>query len=350
MKAAVLYGQEDLRYTDYETPKIKEDEVLIEVKASGICGSDVPRVLGTAAHYYPIILGHEFSGVIKEVGSHVDSNLIGKRATAAPLLPCGECDDCQKGNYSLCKHYKFIGSSVFGSYAEYVKVPVKNVVTFEDTVSFYQGVFFEPSTVALHGLKCANFHGGETVAILGCGTIGIFTLQWCKLLGAKKIVAFDINSKRLDLAKKLGADVTINTSEADFMDAAQKEVNGKGYPFVFETAGQNVTMSLALELAANKATACFIGTSSRDLTFNWKKFELINRKEMFLTGSWMSYSAPFPGDEWTKTAEYFSSGKLLFDDSLIDSIYDLSEAKQAFARFHEPKGVNGKIVISNIHE
>ena len=151
MKAAVLHASDDLRYEEYPTPEIQAGEVLVKVKATGICGSDIPRVLGQGAHFYPIVLGHEFAGEVVEVGADVGALKAGDRVTAAPLLPCLQCDDCQQGHYAQCKFYSFIGSRVQGSFAEYVKLPARNAVKFEQTVSFEQGAFFEPATVALHG-------------------------------------------------------------------------------------------------------------------------------------------------------------------------------------------------------
>jgi len=347
MKASVLYGVEDLRYEDIQTPSAGPGEVVIRVKATGICGSDIPRVNGTAAHYYPIVLGHEFSGVVAEIGEGVTNVKAGDRVTAAPLIPCMICDDCQKGNYSLCKHYKFIGSSLFGSFGDYVKVPCANAVKFKENVSFIQGAVFEPATVALHGIKCAGYHGGESVAILGGGTVGLFTMQWAKALGARRVIVFDISDSRLELAKTLGADECINTADSNFMKQAMSITNGKGYGFIFETAGQNATMNIAFELATNKASICFIGTSSRDLNFSWKLFENMNRKEFILTGSWMSYSAPFPGDEWTMAADYFSTGKLKFDESLVFKKFPMSQAAEAFKLFKIPGEVKGKIMLVN---
>ncbi len=128
-----------------------------------------------------------------------------------PLVPCMKCADCQKGNYSLCKHYSFIGSREFGSFAEYVSVPEKNAVKFDDAVSFEQAAFFEPATVALHGLKACELQGGKHVAILGGGTIGMFTMQWAKIFGAKSVTVFDINPARLELAKRSGSGYVIDT-------------------------------------------------------------------------------------------------------------------------------------------
>jgi L-iditol 2-dehydrogenase len=347
MKAAVLYAKEDLRYEDAATPKPGEGEVLIRVKASGICGSDIPRVNEGAVHNFPIVLGHEFSGEVAEVGAGVTSVKPGDRVTAAPLLPCLKCDDCQKGNYSLCKFYSFIGSRQQGSFAEYLKVPEKNVVRFESNVSFEKGAFFEPATVALHGLNCADYRGGEDVAILGGGTIGLFTAQWAKIFGAKRVFVFDIDNDRLELAKKLGADITINTLDKDFREKVDEYTNKKGFGFVYETAGVDVTMKLAFELAGNKANVCFIGTPTRDLVFTPKLFENMNRKEFKLTGSWMSYSAPFPGKEWTLTAHYFSTGALKFDESLIFKKLPLSEIKKGFEMYKTPGTVKGKIMLVN---
>lgn len=347
MKAAVLHGVEDLRYEDIESPVAGKGEVVIRVKAAGICGSDIPRVNGNAAHAFPIVLGHEFSGVVEQVGEGVKNVAVGQRATAAPLIPCMKCDDCLKGNFSLCKHYIFIGSRVNGSFADLVKVPAANVVPFDDSVPFKQGAFFEPSTVALHGLKCIDYRGGENVAILGGGTIGLFTMQWANILGAKRTVVFDISDDRLALAKKLGADEVVNTRSEDYLAQAMEYTAGKGYGFVFETAGQNATMNIAFEVAANKAGVCFIGTSSRDLNFNWKLFEKMNRKEFRLTGSWMSYSAPFPGDEWTMTAEYFGNGKLRYDPSLIYQTFPMSKSSDAFRLYKTPGAVKGKLMLVN---
>lgn len=347
MKAAVLHGVEDLRYEDIESPAAGRGEVVIRVKASGICGSDVPRVNGNAAHAFPIVLGHEFSGVIEQVGEGVEGIAVGQRATAAPLVPCMKCADCLKGNYALCKHYTFIGSRVNGSFADLVRVPAINTVTFNDNVPFEQGAFFEPSTVALHGLRCAGYRGGENVAILGGGSIGLFAMQWAKILGAKRTVVFDISDDRLALANKLGADAVVNTIQDGHMAQAMAYTESKGYGFVFETAGQNATMNLAFEIAANKAGVCFIGTSSSDLTFDWKLFEKMNRKEFHLTGSWMSYSAPFPGDEWTMTSEYFGNGRLCYDSALVYKSFPMSKASEAFQMYKTPDAVKGKLMLVN---
>lgn len=347
MKAGVVHAKNDIRYEEIEKPQPKKGQVLIKVKYTGICGSDVPRVNGDACHFFPNVLGHEFSGTIEKVGEGVTTLKKGDRVAGVPLVPCMECEDCQKGNYSLCKHYSFIGSREFGSFAEYVTVPEKNAVKFEDEVSFEQGAFFEPATVALHGLNRVDYHAGECVAILGGGTIGLFTAQWAKIFGAKKVVVFDISPERLELAKKLGVDEGINTLDEDFMNQAMAVTDGKGFGYIYETAGVTTTMKYAFELAANKASVCFIGTPTRELNFSVKEWENINRKEFTLTGSWMSYSAPFPGKEWILTAHYFKTGQLKFEDSLIFKKIPLSRIDEAFEMYKTPGTVKGKILIDS---
>ncbi len=347
MKAGVVHAREDIRFEDIEKPSPKAGQVLVKVKYTGICGSDIPRVNGDACHYFPNVLGHEFSGTIAEVGEGVTDFSVGDRVSGIPLLPCMKCEDCQKGNYSLCKHYSFIGSREFGSFAEYVVMPQTNVVKFEDSVSFEQGAVFEPATVALHGLERVNYKGGECVAILGGGTVGMFTMQWAKIFGAKKVVVFDISPERLELADRLGADAGINTLEPDFMEKAMALTDGRGYGYVYETAGNTITMQMAFALAANKAGVCFIGTPTKELTFTVDQWENINRKEFMLTGSWMSYSAPFPGHEWELTAHYFKTGELKFDESFIFKKLPLAQIADAFEMFKTPGTVKGKILIDS---
>ncbi|MCF0134479.1 MAG: galactitol-1-phosphate 5-dehydrogenase [Blautia sp.] len=347
MKAAVVVANEDVRYMDIDEPQVKPGYVKVKVKASGICGSDVPRVLHNGVHFYPIVLGHEFSGDVVEIGEGVTKVKVGDHVSGAPLIPCMKCDDCQNGNFSLCKHYSFIGSREQGSNADYVVIPEQSAVPYDPSISYEQGAMFEPSTVALHGLLQNDYQGGQYVAILGGGTIGMFTMQWAKIFGSKKVVVFDISEERLALAKRLGADEVINTLEEGYMEKAMALTNNKGYGYVYETAGQVPTMHMAFELAGNKAHVCFIGTPHVDLSFTPKQWENMNRKEFKLTGSWMSYSSPFPGKEWELTAHYFATGQLKFDQSLIFRKIPMSQTQEAFQLYKTPGLVQGKILLVN---
>jgi L-iditol 2-dehydrogenase len=344
LKAAVLYGQQDIRYEDVEMPVIQEDEVLVRVKAMGICGSDMPRVLGKGAHFYPIILGHEFSGEVVELGDKVQGLAAGDKIAGAPLIPCHECKDCLQGNYSQCKHYSFIGSRTHGAWAEYVKLPGINAVKLPEGISFVQGAFYEPITVALHGLFVMDYQGGRDVAILGMGTIGLLTLQCARIFGAKRIFAFDIDEERLKVAKEYGADFCLNTRDEPFRELIDRETDGWGLEMVIETAGVEFTEKLSLEIASAKGNVMFIGTPSNPISLMPREFEYINRKELMVRGSWMSYSAPFPGREW-ELAGYFLEKGLIRVDRLINRIIPLADVGEAFADLAVPGRVKGKIVL-----
>jgi L-iditol 2-dehydrogenase len=347
MLAAVLYGKGDIRYGEAPRPRAGPGEAVIRVRAACICGSDVPRVNEGAAHFFPVIPGHEFSGTVEELGEGVKGMEAGMRATAAPLVPCMACPDCERGDYALCGGYRFIGSSLNGAFADLVKVPARGVVPFDDNVPFEQAAFFEPATVALHGLLHSGFRPGGDVAVLGACAVGLFALQWARLLGARRAVAFDASRERLELAVRLGADAALDTSSPGFMDEAMELTGGRGFGHVYEAAGSNAAMAMAFELASGKATVCFIGTSPKDLHFGWRLFERMNRKEFTLTGSWMSYSAPFPGREWSMTADRFGDGGLRYDPAMIHRALPMSAAAEAFEMFKTPGEVKGKLMLMN---
>ncbi len=343
MKAAVLYAQKDIRVEDIEKPVIDANEVLIKVKASGVCGSDIPRVLGTASHYYPNVFGHEFSGEVVEIGDKVSHVKVGDKVSVAPLKPCHTCEDCLSGNHALCKNYSFIGSREYGAWAEYVKAPEINVVKLPDSASYIQGAFLEPITVALHGLLIMDFKPMTRVAITGMGTIGLLTLQCAQIMGAKDITVFDIDDERLKVAKELGATNVINTMTDDINEIVKEYSGGKGFEMVLETAGVPFTEMLCLEIAANKGNVMYIGTPHVEFTIQPKQFEQMNRKELIIRGSWMSYSAPYPGKEWTLGAHYLGTGQIKVD-KLIDRVIPIEDIWPAFEDI-EAKKVSGKVII-----
>lgn len=346
MKAAVLREQRDVAVAEIPTPEPGPGEALIRVHRTGVCGSDIPRVLSDGAHFYPLVLGHEIAGEVAGLGEGVDPVLLGRRVAVAPLLPCQVCEQCAAGRFAQCPNYSFIGSRVNGGLAEYLCAPVANLTVVADDVPYTSIAFFEPSTVALHGLLHSGFTGGGDVAILGAGTIGLFALQWARILGAARVAVVDVNPNRLQTATELGADAVFNTTEAHFADEISAWQGGTGFHQVFETAGQGATMNIAFKLAGIHATVCFIGNSHADLTFDHSTFELMNRKEFTLTGSWMSYSGPFPGKEWALTAECVADGRLRIPGELIHAVFGLDEVMPAFQLFETPGAVNGKILFA----
>lgn len=337
MKAAVLYEGKEVKIEEVIEPQLESMDVLVKVKYSGVCGSDLPRVLNNGAHYYPIVLGHEFSGEIVEIGSEVKDRNVGDKVSCIPLIPCMKCEDCENGNYSQCKHYKFIGSRIQGAWAEYIKIPAKNAFVVPKEMGYLEAAFFEPLTVGLHGLKLFNYCKGKKVAILGAGTIGLLTLQACVALDAKEVDVYDVDEKKLSLAQKMGAAKGINTTELT------NENMISDYDLVIETAGVPATFKLCLKVAGNKGEVLFIGTPHVPLTFEVKEFEMINRKELTVKGSWMNYSKPFPGEEWDIASKLFMDGKINVE-LLIDRVVTLEQFPIVFKDF-ENRTISGKVLI-----
>jgi len=346
MKAAVLKGHDQIEYTDFDNPVCGDNDVIINVKACGICGSDVPRVLGDAAHFFPIILGHEFSGVISEAGRNAKDLRVGDRCTAAPLVPCMECPDCKAGHFSLCKKYIFIGSRVNGAMAEYVKVPAKNVVKIADDVDFIKGATFEPSSVALHALKLVDFKPGSTAAVVGCGMIGNLVLEWCRIYGGKDVTAVGRSESGLAGAKALNIEHILSTKDEDFKAKADDITNGRGFDYVFDCAGTTDGMKTAMDIAGNRGTVCYVSTPKKEITFSVPEWERINRKELTVTGTWMSYSNPFPGDEWTETAEHYAKGDLVLVPEMLHKTFPLEDVRKAFDEYKTPGNVKGRIILT----
>lgn len=344
MKAGILYAKQDIRYEETKKPQLKDDEVLIRVRECGICGSDIPRVNEGTAHFFPIILGHELCGDIAEVGKNVSEFKIGQKCTAATVITCGKCKDCLNGDYGLCEKYSIIGIWQAGAFAEYIAVPKQNVVLLDDSIDYKAGALIEPASVAHHGLKRLNKIEGEDIAIVGCGTIGLFAIQFAKLYGAKRIFAFDLSDSQLEMAKQLGADYCINTSKANFMDEVLELSNKRGIKNVVELAGSIPSAKLCFELVEKKGEVVIVGTIHSDITFSLREYEMLSKKEFTLTGSRMSYGAPFPGEDWSQIAMFLKNKQLIADERFISHTFKLKDIDKAFALYLNQK-VSGKVMI-----
>ena len=206
MKALVVTDKHKMELQDIPKPEIKPGKVLIKVAYCGICGSDLPRYFEGGVHAFPQVLGHEFSGTVEAIGEGVSTISVGEKVAVAPLVPCGTCENCQKGEPAMCTQYSFIGSREQGAMAEYVVVPEKNCVKVPDTLSLKEAALLEPLTVAIHGIERVRVPAGAEVLVLGAGTIGLLTVLALRAIGVGKIIVVDLNDKKLTLAKKIGAD------------------------------------------------------------------------------------------------------------------------------------------------
>lgn len=340
MKALVVKGISEVEVMELPIPQYKDDEVLIRVKCCGVCGSDIPRALNGGVHQFPIVLGHEFSGEIVETGKNVTKFSVGDKVTAAPLKPCGKCEFCKKGHPAMCTAYGFIGSRENGAMAEYIAVKEENLVYLAKEVTYEEGAMIEPLTVALHGIERVNVKAGATALIFGAGTIGLLTLQCLKARGVGKVYMVDIVDQKLEVAKKFGAEV-INSLKVNVVDY----LNENGRPdVVFENSGSSIAQAQALEVVNKLGKVVYIGTPTRDITLSPEVFEKILRGELIVTGSWMSYSAPFPGYEWTTAAEYIREGKVNLSP-LITHKYSLNDGIEPFKKMIDRNDLAIKVMF-----
>lgn len=238
MLQVVVDSDKKLAFSETAIPDVEAGSVLVKVKYSGLCGSDLPRIFKEGAHYYPITLGHEFSGEVVKTGENVQSIRVGDNISCAPLIPCFRCERCHRGEYSLCKNYSFIGSRKPGGNAEYVTIPEPCCFVLPQGVSLKQGAFFEPMTVGLHPILMAGGCKDKNVVVVGVGTIGLLTIQSALALGAKTITAVDISEEKLNKAKALGADCCINSLESAQIDLFRGKIGAIGEPTHFGDSGK----------------------------------------------------------------------------------------------------------------
>lgn len=344
MKSVVIHAEGSVRVEERPVPQIQAaDDVLVRIVCSGLCGSDIPRIFSKGAHYYPITLGHEFSGHVEACGADVKDLQAGDAVACIPLLPCFSCPECEKGYYSLCKQYQFVGSRRDGGNAEYIVVKRANLFRLPAEMAIEDGAFIEPVTVGLHAFHLASGCKGKNVVIVGAGTIGLLAMQCALALGAKSVTAIDINDDKLALATSLGATQVFNSRVLSVDDILNALRDSRFDQLVLETAGTPQTVSLAIDIAGPHAQVALVGTLHHDLNLPVATFGKILRKELTLLGSWMNYSAPWPGEEW-ETAVRLLTGKKLQLEPLIAHTGDSESFAQAVQALNGAP-MQGKIML-----
>ncbi|MGL5686597.1 MAG: galactitol-1-phosphate 5-dehydrogenase [Vagococcus fluvialis] len=351
MESLKLYGKSDLRFEEAEKPIIrKANEVIVEVKAVGICGSDLSRYKKLGPYIPGMIWGHEFSGIISEIGEDVKEVKVGDRVATCPALVCEdleveECYYCKKSEYARCLNLTVVGAKHPGGFAEYVALPEKNVLKLPDSVDFESAAMIEPSAVVAHGLFKSNAKAGDDLVVVGCGNIGLLTIKWAQVMGFDKIIALDINDAALKSAKETGATHTINTLKVDPLEELAKITNHLGAQCVVESAGSPITSAQVFAYAKKGGDVIFMGIPYADVNIERFYFEQIVRKELNVIGSWNAISAPFPGDEWSATIKALSSGKIEFK-SMISHRLSLSDGPSIFEEITNNRNKNfGKVMF-----
>jgi len=345
MNAAVLKSPGVFAVERIKIPKTADNEVLVKVMAAGVCGSDLDRIMHTGMYHMPAVPGHEFSGRIFSVGKNVKNHKPGDRVAVAPILPCYSCVNCKQGFYGQCDNYNYIGSRRDGAFAEYVNVPEENLIPMPGNVGYPEGAAIEPAAVTLHGMQKVRVNPGDLVAVLGCGAIGIFAIQFAKLLGAGMVVAADVVNSKLESAKRAGADLVVDAKKGDAVRQIEELFNMRMPDAVVEAAGSSITQEQSIRLAKKQGRILFLGSSHQDVVFPPASFEKIIRNELTLFGSWNSYSAPFPGREWAAVMRYVSDGRFNIRDFITHKI-TLEELPGVIKKMFDREMEYNKVVVS----
>lgn len=345
MRAVQLFEPGDVRCTNIEIPKVEKDnELIIKVKACGVCGSDIPRVMSKGAYRYPIVIGHEFAGEVVEIGVGCKRIKNGDRVTVMPLLNCNKCDYCKVGEMTVCDDYDYYGSRIDGAMAEYISVREENVIKIPDNVCFEEAAMCDPVSVALHAANKANVMAGQTVAVFGLGAIGFVTIQWLQNLGCSKVIAVDVFDSKLELAKELGATLCINAKKEDPIKAIKKYTQGKGADACIEIAGVSATQINSLECVRKLGTVVLCGISYDDLVIPNSTLSKILRGEIVIKGSWNSSITSLPINEWESALMFMESGKIKLD-KLITHRVKLEDCQQIFEMMYERKEEFTKVMF-----
>ncbi|MBE6565336.1 MAG: alcohol dehydrogenase [Ruminococcaceae bacterium] len=289
MKAGVFYQANDLRIMEIDRPVPKSDEVLVKVMACGICGTDVHIFSGDEGCFPTpsgTVLGHEFSGVVEEVGSGVTDVKVGDRICVDPNQLCGSCSYCRSGIGHFCENMTGIGTGVNGGFAQYCAVPASQVYRIADTTSFEAAAMVEPVACCVHGMDLCNISCGDTVAVIGGGMIGMIMLQLAKLSGAGRLVMIEPVAEKRDIAKKLGADVCIDPIHENVKEVLAR--NGiDRISCVIECVGKPATIEQAIDIAGKKAVVMMFGLTAPNETISLKPFEVF-KKELELKASFIN--------------------------------------------------------------
>ena len=367
MKAWVLHDINDIRYEDVEYPNLAPGEVLVKVEAAGICGSDIPRIYSTGAHNMPLIPGHEFSGVVisdslcvdintpatqfndktPNIDSDICNSWVGKRVGIFPLIPCKKCKPCLDGHYEMCRNYSYLGSRRDGAFAEYVSVPVWNLIELPDSVSFEEAAMLEPMSVAVHAMRIglgSSFQNGRSVVVCGLGTIGLLLTQFLLDAGCKNL--YVIGNK--DLQKSLAIKIGINPDH--FCDSRVEDTakwladKTGGTDLFFECVGRNECISLAVDSAAPGGRIVLVGNPYSDITFSRNTYWKILRNQLTVLGTWNS-SFSGADDDWHYVLERLAAKKVN-PSLLITHKYPLEQLDTGLHVMRDKKEEYCKVMIT----
>ena len=341
MQALVLDEYNQLNYRDFPEPEMEPGEVLIRVKACGICGSDVHGMDGsTGRRKPPIVMGHEASGVIADLGANVSGWKVGDRVTFdSTIYPL---DDwfTRKGHYNLSDNRKVLGVSPgeylkHGAFAKFVAVPSHILYKLPDNVTFEQAAMVEPVAVAAHAVNVSKIQPGQSAVVVGVGMVGMFVVNMLKIAGVNPIIALDLDEQKLELAKEFGATFTFKSSDLKLTEKIMELTKNRGTDFGFEVVGITETVNICINSLRKGGTAVLVGNLKPEVTIPLQK---VVTTELSLLGSCAI------NGEYEMVLDLMSSGKINVD-KMISAIAPLSEGADWFNRLYNKESGLNKVIL-----
>ena len=329
MRAVVLSGPNQFAPAEIEKPQIGPDEILLEMKAAAICGTDMRILTGkkTKGVRYPSVIGHEFCGVIAEVGADV-KGYVGEKVAVANVIPCHHCSSCLRGRTNACLDRKAIGYEFDGGFEEYIRIPSicienGNVVKLPEYMSYQAGALIEPLSCCIRGLKNAGTGFNDDVLIVGAGPIGLFHLQLSKIAGARKVIVSEPNEQRRKVALELGADLVVDPTKEDLPAIVDRETNGQGMDVIVMAIGVPALVNSTLKLCKRGGTvnlfAGFAGTGESTVEVNTIHYNEIN----------VNGSTAYKLEDYLAAAEMIKSGKI-DADKIVTHRFKIEDFQKAY--------------------
>jgi L-iditol 2-dehydrogenase len=324
---------------DVPVPTAAKGQVVIKVLRTGICGSDVHAYYNKHPFItLPIVPGHEFAGIITEIGEGVSDFSVGDRVTAMPQIFCGKCRNCKTGRYHICVNLKVIGCQAPGSAREKMAIDANLVLKLPDDINIDQGTMLEPITVGIHACRRAGDVKGKRVVVLGAGTIGNVTAQAAKALGAESVMITDLVPFRLETAKKCGIDYTVNIAETDLLAEMNRVWDADGADIYIECVGVGATVNQAIEAARKGCDIVIAGVFDSMATIN---MGMVQDKELALIGTLM-----YIKEDWLDAIKFVQSGAVKLEP-LMSVHFPLSKMAEAFKYVENNKDTAMKVLVES---
>jgi L-iditol 2-dehydrogenase len=321
MRSLVFVGPGRMELQDRPDPKPGPGEVAVAVRAAGICGSDVHGYLGITGRRRPgVVMGHEASGDVVEVGAGVTSVRPGDRVALRSILPCGHCERCRRGETNICPNRQGLGMQFDGAHADRIVLPERMLLVIPDALTYTDGALIEPLAVAMHAVNRTPFDLMDTVVVIGAGAIGLLTVVAARLRGAGPIFVTDRSDHRLAMARSLGADHAINVETADPVAIVRDVTGGRGADAVFEAVGIAATVAQSLATARAGGQVTWIGNLLPTVDLSMQ--ELVTR-ELTLRGAYTFT------EEFEQAAEAIATGRVDVT-SLVERTAPLDDAVELF--------------------